>query len=101
MNKTENDPAVGCALERRVRVVVRTSEYPMHLPLEPAAWESWVVGKLKDAGIPVKGALIFSGIERGTLTRFDDPTNFDATIWEWNPNEKGEALPTEKQELKL
>ena len=80
MNNTESNPAVGCALERRVRVVLKTSEYP------PAVWETWVVGKLKDAGVPIKGTLVFGGIESGTLTRFDDPTDFGATIWEWNPN---------------
>ena len=86
MTETKHDPAVGCPLERRGRVVLNVSEYPMHLPLEPMAWEIWVIGKLKDAGVPIKGTLVFEEIESGTLTRFDDPADFDATIWEWNPN---------------
>ncbi len=88
MNTMDNSQHAGRAsLERKVRVVINMTDYPINLPLEPAMWECWVVGKLKEAGVPVKGALVFGGLESGTLTRFDDPTDFGATVWEWNPNE--------------
>lgn len=92
-------PDSAVPLARRVRLVLRMSEYPADWPLEPHMWECWVVGKLKKAGVPVKGHLVFRGIESGTLTRFDDPTDFDATIWEWMPNEKvnSAALKAQKE----
>ena len=90
MNRSEKTKALCSAvpLDRKVRLVLRMSEYPIEWPLEPNMWKCWVVGKLKKAGVPVKGTLVFKGIESGTLTSFDDPTDFDATIWEWMPNIK-------------
>jgi len=86
MNNTKNDPAVGCPLERRVRVVTNMCDLPDNWPLTQSAFEMWIIRKLKNAGIPIIGTLCFIGIERGTITRFEDMENFDSIIWEWNPN---------------
>lgn len=46
--------------------------------------ETWAVGELKRAGIPVRGVLIFSGLEGGTLTRSDDPETGEI-VYRWLP----------------
>lgn len=47
-------------------------------------YETWVVGKLRAAGVPVIGVLAYRGIRHGTLTRTDD-TNTGETIYRWRP----------------
>ena len=37
----------------------------------PATYEMRIVGKLRDAGIPIQGFLIFRGVERGVLSWHD------------------------------
>ena len=46
-------------------------------------WESFVVGKLKEAGAPIEGVLTFKGIKKGTITRFDNPEDFGKTTYIW------------------
>ena len=87
MNKTkEASPPLGVRFERRVRVVINMFDYPEKWPLTQSAFEMWVIGKLKNAGIPIKGTLVFRGLERGSIARFDDVEKFWETILEWNPN---------------
>jgi hypothetical protein len=70
-------------MAERIELTVRISEYPEEWSVSPAMWECWLVGKLKEAGVPVDGKLIFRGIKSGTLTRFDDPKDFGATKYVW------------------
>lgn len=51
----------------------------------PELWETFVMGKLREAGVPVKGVLLYGGIESGTLMRRDDPEDFGVTIYTWRP----------------
>lgn len=74
-------------VEGKVRCRVHVSDFPKDWDMSPALWECWLIGKLKEAGVPVKGKLTFRGIEGGTLSRFDDPSDFGATIYEWTPND--------------
>ena len=37
----------------------------------PMTYEMVILGKLKDVGIPVRGVLIFQGVERGILSWYD------------------------------
>ena len=47
----------------------------------PYAFETWIIGRLRDVGIPVKGFFIFNGVESGILKRTD---NFDGSInYKW------------------
>lgn len=49
----------------------------------PSVWEGYVVGKLKEAGIPIKGTLLYAGLESGTLHRLDDPCDFGKYKYVW------------------
>jgi hypothetical protein len=68
---------------KEIQVEINIDDYPHGLGLTPAMWESWVVGKLKEAGVPVEGTLTFNGIKSGILSRFDNPEDFGKTIWKW------------------
>lgn len=57
------------------------------LDAEPKPYFDWLEKKLKDAGIPVDG----DNLLHGTLTRFDDPNDFDVTIYVWRPDTDGTA----------
>ena len=39
----------------------------------PKMLEVFVLSKLRDAGVPVKGILVWKGIKHGKLTWWDDP----------------------------
>ena len=73
------------------RIVVEYSvdDYPKDWELTSVLWERWIVGKLKDAGVPFKGVLKFSGLESGTLLRLDDPADFGRAKWVWVPPADG------------
>lgn len=71
--------------ETPITVKVRYSDYPKNLPLVAGAWEMWVLGKLKSAGMPLLGFFRFQGVERGTLIRTDDFEDYGATIYRWQP----------------
>ena len=65
-----------------VRVVIRVDDIHKGRTLDYGIWETYVYGKLKEAGIPVSPT---GDVERGTLFRYDDPEDFGATIWKWEP----------------
>lgn len=67
----------------RIKVSYSISDYPKDWSLEPHLWEMWIVGKLKEAGVPVKGKLRFSGIKSGTLFSLDDPKDFGKATYIW------------------
>lgn len=52
----------------------------------PELIETIILGKLKDAGIPVKGLLRFDGLERGTLERADGDLG---PIYTWHDEKEG------------
>jgi len=56
-------------------------------------WESYVVGKLKAAGVPIIGTLLYGGLESGTLYRLDDPCDFDKCKYVWVPNVEVRGRP--------
>jgi len=68
-------------LECEVRL--RVQDYPNDWDMSPAMWECWIVGKLKEAGVPVIGTLTLNGIKSGTLHRFDDPKDFGSVVYKW------------------
>jgi hypothetical protein len=72
-------------MAERIEVKIRIEDYPDGWVANPAMLEAWVVGKLKDAGVPVEGTLVFRGIKEGTLHRLDDPKDFDVTKYVWVP----------------
>ena len=69
----------------KIVVKLNVHDYPKDWPLEPHLWEMWIVGKLKDAGIPIKGVLKFSGLSSGALYRLDDPADFGMVSYTWVP----------------
>lgn len=69
----------------KIELTVYVSDYPDGWNMSPAMLECWLVGKLKDAGVPVDGELVFRGIKAGTITRFDDPKDLGATKYVWEP----------------
>lgn len=69
-----------------VKCRIHVSDFPDDWDMTPGFWESWVIGKLKEAGVPVIGTLKFSGIKSGKLRRLDDPSDFVACVYEWTPN---------------
>jgi len=56
-------------------------------------FEMECLAKCKDAGIPVEGTLIFQGVKRGIITRFNDFETNDFVIqWRDTPDEERTAL---------
>lgn len=45
--------------------------------------ETWLIGKLKEAGMPVKGVLLFDGVERGVLDVWEQ-LDTQCRIYEWS-----------------
>lgn len=72
-------------MAERIELTIHISDYPDNWRVSPALWECWIVGKLKDAGIPVEGKLVFRGIKRGSLTQLCDPKDFGASKYVWEP----------------
>ena len=70
-------------MPKRIEITIFVDEYPADWSMTPAMWETWVVNKLKDAGVPVEGKLTFRGIKSGVLTKIDDPKDFGATKYIW------------------
>ena len=66
-----------------IQVRISTLDYPLDRPLTPALWESWLVDKLRAAGVPIKGLLVYDGLTHGTLSRYDDPCDFSMAVYEW------------------
>ncbi len=71
-------------MTERIEVAIQVKDYPDNWMLTPSMWECFVVGKLRDAGVPIKGLLKYRGVEKGTITRFDDPKDFGATKYIWS-----------------
>ena len=71
-----------------IKVKVNALDYPDVWRLTPVMWECWVVGKLRDAGIPVKGFLVFGGVKRGVLSRFDDAKDFGGSTYVWKDEDE-------------
>jgi len=49
-------------------------------------WEGFVIRKLKAAGMPLKGCLLYGGLTSGTLHRIDDPCDFGKVKYVWTPD---------------
>lgn len=56
---------------RRIEVEINPLDYQG--PYSDACFEAWCIGKLKNAGIPINGVLVFKGIKEGVLARCDNP----------------------------
>lgn len=78
---------------KTIEVTIRASEYQDDWGLTQVSYECWIVGKLKEAGVPVYGNLIFRGIKSGTITRYNDPTDFNKCKYIWTPEQTKEELP--------
>ena len=70
-------------MAERIEVIININNYPEDWSMSPAMWECWLVGKLKDAGVPVEGKLVFRGVKQGTLTRLEDQTDFGVIKYIW------------------
>jgi hypothetical protein len=68
-----------------IEVRFNVNDYPPDMPFNHPMWEMWVVGKLKEAGIPVDGTFLYRGIKSGTLSRMDDPMDFGGYVYRWTP----------------
>lgn len=67
-------------MAEKICVRINVGDIPKGRSLDYGVWETYIYGRLKEAGIPV---LPDGNIERGTIHRFDDPKDFGATIYEW------------------
>jgi len=67
-----------------VMIKIRLNVKDMPLDDGPRIYFDWLEAKLKAAGIPIDG----DNLLRGTLSKFDDPNDFGATIYRWKPNPK-------------
>ena len=65
-----------------IEVRVNVGDIPKGRTLDYGVWETYLYGKLKEAGIPV---LPDGTLERGSMMRVDDPTDFGVTIYKWLP----------------
>ena len=71
-----------------ITVEIDPNDYPEHWDLTEAAYESWIIGKLLDAGIPIKGRLCFHGVKQGSLeSRKSFDTDTITYIWRPHDNE--------------
>jgi hypothetical protein len=66
-------------------VRIYPDDYPHRGSLTSATFETWVIGKLREAGIPIKGILTCQGVERGTLMRIDEPEHVGSILYLWKP----------------
>ena len=77
-------------MPKQIDVVIEIKDYPYER-LTPSQWESWIVGTLKAAGVPIRGVLLYDGLTEGTLVRLDDPEHFGRCVYRWRvedePNE--------------
>ncbi len=69
----------GRWLRLRINVIIMSKitveidpikDFPLDMPIE--GYEMWCLGRLRDAGIPVKGLFFFHGLKSGTLVRYND-----------------------------
>lgn len=50
---------------------------------DPAFIQMYILSRLRDAGMPIKGLFLFQGVERGTLTEEMDITD-RAMAYTWS-----------------
>ena len=60
-------------------IEVRINVKDMPLNDGPEKYFNWLEKKLKDAGIPIDGDILLSGV----LNRIDDPEDFGITTYRW------------------
>jgi len=60
-----------------IEVRLNTKDMPRHD--RPEKYFDWLEKRLKEAGIPVDGDKLHSGV----LQRLDDPEDFGVTIYRW------------------
>lgn len=58
---------------KRIEIEINPLDFPW--PYCSATFEAWCIGKLRAAGIPIRGILVFKGIKKGILTRCDSFEN--------------------------
>ena len=71
-----------------IKCEINICDYPGNTPrgvfFRPEFWEPWIIGKLKEAGIPINNALEFRSMRSdGCLHRQDDPTDFGKCVYTW------------------
>lgn len=81
---------------KEIMVKIDINNYIEAEQMSPNVWEGRVIQKLKNAGIPIKGILLYRGLESGTLHRLDDPTD-GSLSYVWCPNHGGRRLVDEKR----
>ena len=64
-------------------IEVRVDDIELMELLSPSLDEMYVISKLKDAGIPIKGTFLFKGLKNGRLTVMNDLINH-GTIYKWS-----------------
>lgn len=67
-------------------------DYPQNLLMSSPLFEAWCIHKLKSAGIPIKGTLVFRGLESGLLTRHEDFNRPHIIHFTWQNNNEEEKL---------
>ena len=68
----------------RIEVKINVqAEYPKDLPFDSNSYQTWLIGKLKEVGIPIDGTFILKGLKRGRLTRLTDTEDFSTDIYIW------------------
>lgn len=73
-------------------------DYPQGLPLNSAVFETWCIGKLKAAGIPIKGVLIFRGLTHGVLTRDVSYEHPNIIRFKWSDKDATQEQEKRKEE---
>lgn len=65
--------------EKRIEVVIPNLDLARQGPSD-AAKGAYIINRLKDAGIPVKGVITIQGATHGALTMFEDQMFGDLVI---------------------
>lgn len=68
-------------IDAPVSIDVRVSAQEI-IACHPSMLESLLVCKLRSAGIPVRGLLVFGGVASGVLSWIDDPES-SARVYQW------------------
>lgn len=76
------NPVDYMVMPARIEKQIDFLDIPGKWTATPSMIECWIVGQLKEAGMPIEGTLIFRGLTTGTLTAFDCPeTGMRHFIW--------------------
>ena len=77
------NPVDSVIMPARIEKQIDFLEMPRKWKATPTMIECWIVGQLKEAGMPVEGTLFFRGLTTGKLTAYDSPeTGMRHFIWE-------------------